>query len=435
MHHIKEPMEMMVGYEPTVAMLRIERVSPSRTTDILADYQNNRSYHRLRRYSRTRQADYVFDQILKTDQELFCVVTQLNANNNQNSVFRSRPQRPSLGKLLLGTEKLFYLGLARVRGVEARVYEAHDCEWPLWFEQPTIFEDGSRNGPEASASGTESSDRFYARQSHGPFGGFLTGFELILNCVFYFSQTVKSADDEYQPLDSTLVLVEVFKMSKDNRVLDMIPIQIYDFSWQLNAMAPNNQHWPDFFSLGDDCVANTDSQYATIDLTLEIPLDDKLRQNIDWLQEPTRRNLAFLRSAQEFDLRPSVIYDLESRIEQARTSRNDTASSTIPGQVLKLTMKAASRIKDVARMVFLGSADIRSGQLMYEKFIVVMAFSLQSCSLLVAHRRIDSAFIYDPITTRCFLFKGFDGYMIVPRTNARLPSKRQARSLPSRASS
>lgn len=409
-----ETMQMTVGYEPAMSMLRVVRVSDSltRSVDILADYRNDRSYHRLRRHSSRRQDDVVFDKVLQTDDELTCVVSKLGDSNRDNpSMLRKYPNLPSLGKLLFGTEKLFYLGLARLRGIEVRVYEAYNCEWPVWMVQPTIYID--ERSKYSSKSGS-----LNVRRHSGPSSN-LNG--LALNCVFYFNKIENAIHIEAEILESNLMLVEVFKIDKNNQVLELIPIHIYDFSWQLNTLAPNNQRWQDFFALGDDCVAGasqtepntsegliggSDSPYATISMLLEIPAYS--RQNIDWLREPARRNLALLRGGQELFMPPILLYDLESRLELAgKTSKNVTTSNLIASsQMLAVTMKAAERIQDIVGLVFFGMAMFKKGQFSTETFFVIRAFSLQSCSMLVAHRRVDSTlFAYQPITSLCFLPK------------------------------
>jgi hypothetical protein len=401
-----EPMELMVGYEPALSSLRVNRISAARSTELLADYRNDRSFHLLKRRARSGVDDVVFDRILATKDESSCVVSSLSAA--AGLISNARRDAPPLGHLLLGATRLTYLGLARVRGVEARVYESFDCEWPFWYEQPTVYKDES---PRASVTAVPGGGGgLYRRTISGPTRGPKTNLDLVLNSVFYFSVTPEDRDPI---LDASLLLIEVFKLSKEHTssVLDVAPIHIYDFSWQLNALAPDGRRWEDFFALGDECaaspalvqkrpmsVAGVDTQYARISMLLA---NEEPGQETAWLREPARRHLALARSAQEHFLPSNMVYNLESRLSAPEVK----AQSGPALESMSVTMEVAERVRDIVRMVYLGSARTKLTQLLVEKLQLVMVFSMQSCSILVAHKRRDSLFAFDAIHSRCFMLR------------------------------
>jgi hypothetical protein len=413
-----EHVELVVGYEPTIATLRTVRETKTRISEHTINFMQSTHYHVTKR--RHGQQDYVFDLIERgtrsnasTDQTTADSVQDENVSCAMMTAFDlgNTPQaNTKLGDILFGSNKFTYLGRARVRNIDALVFESYDSKWPVWYQAPSAYYK------------SESWDRPLTGQAYNrPQDGFLDKNRFILNTVIYLSANddadrgiegakKRSAKSDYQEpikLDNRLLLLEVYKyMPNGAKLLRKVSIEVHDFSWHITYAGIGHKNYLDFFAIGDDCPADEDRQYGTADLRLTLDqkylkekcarsglvnCDSQLDQVVPELWSGTRRNLAIMRAFyNEAGLPTSMIYDFRSRLE--------TDFSVVA------TLRLADHVRSIAELIYLGSGVMKAGY--KSKFIQFPVLSFYSCHIMAVQFKQNTIFAFDSWNTRCYIYTG-----------------------------
>jgi hypothetical protein len=382
-------LDMAVVYEPSISVLSVDRVQASMAASTTIDFRQNRMYHALRRPSTTSHQS---GGVLAPDVEQSCVVNRVKESARPAAGPKENPF--TLGRMLLGTERYAFLGLARVRGIETRVYEAHHTDLPVWLQLPAVYEDREVIGPgqrtdSKTAEGLKMRDEAnrlrLRRHSY--------------TSVFYFANTGAERPDDSLP--GKLVLIEVFTMHElTGRVIQTRMLPIYDFSWELPNTSPAGHRFEDSFSLLDNCLTETSEyaeQYASLELLIEA--SDLDERQLDWLRHRAQRNLALLNVAQlQLALASPMVFDVESRLTTVVDGVGERPSNKAR-TLLSVTMRAAERTKALAHLMFEGMAVLKR----FDADEAYPASNFQVCHMLAAHKQRDTVFAYDMIEGLCLL--------------------------------
>lgn len=382
---VPTPLDLAIVYEPTLAVLKIQQNLASGLVSSLSNFGLNRKYHVARRLA----SGWELDSILRQDEgeNYSCVVSRVKGEHLAES-----DRNPfTVGQMLFGTDRLFFVGRARVRGVVTRVYESQHCDWPIWLQQPTAYEQTDEMPRDKGDGQLAASGRLVWRDE----AKLMREQEITLTNVFYFSQLDLDDGDLSR---AKLVLAEFFfKHLTTGAIVKSISVPVHDFSWQLTSSSPIGARYEDTFSLQDNCLAQTneDNDFATVDLLLEGRVEGK---KLDWLQERAKRNLALLHLAQSsLRLNPvSMVYDVESRLTL-------TGNSSEGGQLVALsaTLRAATRTRSLARVVLV--CRVRNPDLAH--FDSHQVFNFQACHNIASHRRKDTIFAFEIPTFTCHIMR------------------------------
>lgn len=400
-----EPYQLKVAHEPSLAIFRVDRADRSREMHETTDFKLGRRYHVLRRRLQEAGRDGLFDRLLRIrrdadpsngpigpgDENISCFVPRISGVN-----------RPNLGQLLLGKGQFAYLGRAKVRGLRALIFEAHDSEWHHWIQPPVVFY-------KSASLAKIRNDRTYTRPTSGMPSATLD--EPILNTVIYLSDfshaaVVESDSSKLNITTSELLLIEVLILDRLSlEVLEKVTIPIYEFSWDLSAHKIELSRTEDFFAMDNECPSSRNNHYGRIDLLLgsSVAGIHNLTDSLDWLQNRAARNLAVTRACQShLGLPSTMIYDLESKFEIIRCLGTDTQVS------IAASFRLLERSQTINQLAYLGRGRFKSTvyDTMERSFMRQAITTFYSCYLLAAHLKLRTVFSYEPLEGQCHIFKG-----------------------------
>ena len=358
-----------VGYESAIDSLRVDKLDADVASSTITNFYLRKSYHILKRKGDDKKVLGKMTAFQRQN-ELSCLITE-TSNPQRFCPFQTSDLIAGLGPFVL-------LGEAKVRGIQAKVYEAYNSTWPIWMDPSVVHyvrSLGSRNG--------------FALEVRHSNGG---SPNVILNTVLYISEGTWS---EYRP-----VLIEVSKINvRDWTVMDKTMIEIYDFTWELEQRAPSGQRSDEYFSLADVCSANSvaNRHFGQVDMLLaaERRLDDP---EPEWLLSKLRRNFALLQAIQSFfDLPVTMVYDLESRLRRSDlVSRSDSYESL----ALPVSFRTAEHRQLEARLVLCGSGSPKAER---KRQLLQLRTSLRACFLLAAHQRQNTFFAHSTPSDLCYI--------------------------------
>ena len=364
-----------VAYHSTLGYLRIDRSSPALSTSSLISISHERAYHTIEEHrivgGRTLMGEVLKYEPGREGEPMrgldgpSCVVLDSKLAGSRNQAYKQ-------SKLLAGAEWFTYLGPARVRGIEAKAYEAYNSSWPTWYRQPVSYFTLSIDGSVGSRDIREPTDL--------PAGH-------VLNTVVYLGA---HNDQDH------LLLIEIFLVRHaDKQVVDKTTLPISDFAWALGAQAPNGRSGEETFSLADRCAAldeRADNHYATLSLTGEVSLQSGA--GLEWLEMPSRRNLALLDTlGVHLRITAPTVYDIQSRVKLTPSGREQDRQ-------LEASFRLANHLKQVTKLVALGRAQLTSYN---AERLLRISNSFQFCAFLAAHRKSDTIFAFQGSTEECFI--------------------------------
>lgn len=317
---------------------------------------------------------------------------------------------PTVCYLLTGARKLAYLGRARVRGIEARLYETpvvypQDAEQqspgqvartravPLWYAQPLQYTSmNSGNEPLARLSGRPVNED-KARS--------------VYSTLVYVAADARN----------TLLAVHMVKLSTATRqVLSRIEANVHEFTGDLSAVrAPNGDGARELFALTASACSSSSSSLgntAQLRLTLEEALlggESQLdSQDLSALAHAESRDLALLAAMQAHLFVPaSLVYEIRSNMRE--TANNKAA------RLLTVSLRVAERPMTSAKLMYIGQG--RPNLVGYAGSVAsLLVFSFKECYVLAAHRRATIHFSFDPKM----------GFCLIDLEPAREPNKPQA---------
>lgn len=320
-----------------------------------------------------------------------------------NAEINSSPTRSvsfTLDNLLLGTSGEFvYLGLARVRGVRARVFEHVHTQLPFWLD--------AQMNPRQSSGFHELQELSQPPRRH-----YVT--------VAYFSEPTLAVPD------ARLLLVEVYEMGGGLglKVIGKREISVFDFAWNLQAIRVRRPidagggGYPStsgsdlavsLFSLINYCSewtpnhidgqANQES-HARFEMILE-SADELSGVTRAWLRANVPEvRLALLSTLQlNMHLIFGLMYDVETRfIARSGASAGGQQVTVEEGkESLAVSFKVGRLPETLTKMMYLGHGRRKVGMLRWR------VFSLQECFMMAAHLKFETEFAHDPGTCACFI--------------------------------
>lgn len=365
-----------VAFDSALGSLRFDLEMSQQDSGVrrqLLNFKLNRMYHSIEIVSESWNiVDKVFElnQNDATISSTQCQVGRILVPDRRYKEGENVEQ-PSIGRILVGADKFLYMGRALVRGVPAKVYEAHEVSPPIWWDQPVAYQ--------------TTSGEWRLREPH-------TGAATQSEGSSYDIVVYVSDQDEQGPL----LLMEMYKLrGKVSSSNDKESVRFYDFLWDLNHEAPNGDRPSQLFSLEDFCSSDlAQNQYARVDLLLA-PKSPTSSTNLSCadgykLESTEERHLALLAGLQqEFNLASTMIYDLQSRLLGSEGLGTEEQSQLN----VALSFRVAEHPDDLVRLVYVGQGRIRRDY----KGMRSTAFrrSFQACYFLAAHRSVDVYFGYD----------------------------------------
>lgn len=371
---------MFIGYEPSMATLRVDRVGRTRVSKTMTNFNTRLMHHTIQW---TNVNDSLLDElklmrkISRLEDDIYCVVTRVPPEEDDSL---------RLGRMLFGSDKLTYLGLALVRGMEARAFEAFNSSWPLWLEQAFSYH--------TTKDWINVSRETKTRPPTGENGN------VLLNTVIYLSNTL--ANEE--PIKGRLLLIEVHRLHPLTlKKLKTTSIPVQDFTWSLSGDSPTGESPEQFFSLGDSCAsANTEeNHYGQVELLVQRDWTGQLEMGVqetsDWLSRSTRRNFALIQALQEsFILPASMIYDIQTNYRKKKG-----ASKTVVS--VSATFRVIEHRRALVQLIYIGRGELKSGR--QEGFKIAPVVSFQSCYFMAAHRQISAVFAFDTVNIECLIYQ------------------------------
>lgn len=380
-NHLLNDLQVQVSYDEWLSKLRIDVLAPETPLDGMVqviDFTLNRATHVL---PRLRQRTFL-DELIEPGPETGST-TNPNSAQNLGPMFRCATgqlssmdhfQPGTVDEILLGGKGDYaYLGRARVRGIEARVFESNGTRLPYWLDPQT------RRSADASSRGPK---------------------ELEYVTVVYFS-----LPNERQ--ETRLLLVEVQGLEANTRrVVSEYEFAVHDFAWNLQSIRPRpmggDNTVQELFSLVDFCsrsslINSADREVSESHAHFEILLKSVRpvpSQTHTLLRQQLRQlHLALMFALQhELHLVLNLIYDLETRFIELNSGGRDSP-------LLLLVSFRVGRLSDTyTHWMFLGQGRKRPGRSWF-----VRVLSLQQCFMLAAHRWSEVQFAYDPKSSACHI--------------------------------
>lgn len=359
----------------------------------VSNLEMNRLYHTVKRSTSSSSVHTTLD--IKTridattnifgDFEGKCVTARLFPDSAKGEL-----KQLTTGKVLAGSDRFVYLGRARVRGIEARVYEALEPKMPYWLEQPSVYKNAE--GGEKVRSPEE--DMFFESVKD----------RTLLHVVLYFAE---------QNTDHPLLLVEVYKRSaKSLAIYNKRTIFIHEFTWNLDfGVQSDEDQASELFSVHDFCASQS-SRYAQIRMLLQSAthmIDSREVVRIDGAEkgDPVSRDvnqikdlsLVLLGAIQSFFKVPaSMIYDTKVRFQGAAQREPKEP------QALMTSFKLAEHSDKLSEMLYLGQSTGRfDNNKGYPRGLVTEVPSFQECFFLAAHQNVNIFFRFDPTNFICHI--------------------------------
>lgn len=293
-----------------------------------------------------------------------CIVTRLFPKDRTGGSV----ERYSIGRLLAGADRFVHLGLASVRGIRARMYEAHDANWPFWVEQslPYYTTDG----------------KHLLREPNKGANNELSKFKVTV--LLYFEDTGDQTNPNGPPLAIQISTVSTFQS-----------INLYIFAWDIEETSPAGFKAVEMFSLAEHCSQGIGgNQYARTNLLLEEGYASENDIQGSDLSNRYQRDLAVLAGLQEdLDLPATMVYDL--RTEFGATSDLDEKLK----QKLYVDFRLAEHADNLVEFSYLGQGS-PEGQYRHCQLIKYRR-SFQSCAISAAHMRLTTYFGYNPWNYKC----------------------------------
>lgn len=371
----KYMMTSYVAYDARLDILRYDLLVEDGRSGVrrqLYNVRQNKMYHAMeKRMGSETLVDKVLDLGLKGDETRQCMVAKIM------HVMSDKNSKPfTLGKLLVGSDKFVYLGKARVRGLDVKVYETNDGGFPFWFEQPVVYK----------------ADKNSYEQQRNPEIGLLKSAENIKYTVLlYFAER-----EENHPL----VLIELYKMDKAKSVTwAKQSIQINDFVWDLD-LEQSEGGVRDLFSLQEHCSSDSGLKYyAKAELLLESDnLDSETALSSTNVANSNIRYLALLSAIQNtFNLPAPMIYDLESKILTPHKTNSQKANKLL----MAVSFRISEQVDNLIELIYIGQGGQR--RLYKGDKVVTVTRSFQACFFIAAHRRANIYFAYNPNTKSCVI--------------------------------
>lgn len=357
-----------VAYDENLQSLRVDTMNsdcPDSSGRLLYNFLANKVYY-LKNNQPASQATQT-QRLITLDQSkggpkmepTDCIIGKISGSNNVEVT-------KQLGDLLTGARDSFvYMGRAQVRGISALVYEVVGARLPFWLEPPVANE---------NAELLEAMNKTNKQAS-----------ENTNTILYYFGQ---------RDTDHPLLMMEIYHHSREyrRRVFSKQTIEIYDFKWDLETIAPTNgDRASEMFSLRDLCAAD-DAPSGHVELIVEQHTQDLSKEARDWISTAPLRNQAILSGLQEtLDVSVANVFDLESRVES-----NEEKKYT-----LHVAFRHANHRRKVKKLVYLGEGNIKTNS--EDKLLRFSVHSLRDCFLLASQRKSDIYFAYDPIESVCLL--------------------------------
>lgn len=189
-------------------------------------------------------------------------------------------QYTHISRFIFGGDKFVNMGRAKVRGIDATMYEIADCNFPYIFDDPLVYEDLHTNHKYRynNANGLNDEEPSRARV-----------------VVYIAVSTNKNSSTLVRPKDEPL-LIEVYEKKADGES-PALQIEVHNFQWKL-VEAPNGQRPNELFLLQDSCSNPEDgSKHSELELLLKVMFEDKYdEKKHGWLDNWYRRNTAIMNS-------------------------------------------------------------------------------------------------------------------------------------------
>jgi len=370
-----------VAYDEDVESLRLDLSVDTETSGVRRQMFNfglNRMYHAMERVPTSNtHVDKIFDLSKdaspsnldgRTDTTQ-CIVSQILPNSG--GLQRGVTNPFSIGEILAGAKEFVYMGKAKVRGIDASVYETYDTTPPYWLDQPIVYKDsGGEIKVRSPAKGVDVD----------------AAANKILVTLLYFAEK-----DEDHPL----LLIQIYQVNPKYTVThSKQAIFIHDFVWALPHEAPNGDRMADLFSLEDLCSSGLgENKYAKVGMLLE---SDEPSPSEDFLKVSDVRDLALIAGLQEsFKWPANMIYDLETRI----VKHGGQLNAPNGGQTMLATLRVAEHAYNLAQLIYVGQGRLNyftSGEIS-----TAIYRSFQACYMLAAHIRKNVHFGYNVKRRTC----------------------------------
>lgn len=387
---IREVAQLNVAFESKISSLRVDKLFLSSLSSTLTDYNSGRSYHIMERSGEPSLGPK--QDIAQTrPSQLACVVAESPRPLSQMA--------NNLGELLLGASRFLYLGRAKIRGLDVKVYEAYDSKWPVWFRRPSVF-----HQPDPAKKNV---DRRLVRPTN-------QGQEWPLNTVVYVAPD--EDDTSGQPtrkLKGRIVQLDLFWLGALTTSFSETSMALFDFSWQVSVHSACGRG---AFSLADLCPASEkdDNHYGRVDM---LSFGGEARKTVwdysfDWFYQVPERTFAYLSMIQShFGLPISMVYDLTTQILPP------TGGKRIR---LAASFRLAEHQRQLARLDYLGKGTTKP-QYLISLGVIIYHLSFEGCAFLAAHRKTDTYFAYSPMLDKCIV----DARSDLPATTTSTPNDNQ----------
>lgn len=363
-------MLVQVAYHKKLNMMRVDRQIGDKGWNLLIDFNLGVTHRALTSADSSRDIGAQVRTLLLG-----------NTDANRCISIKTPKNERDLERMLFGSSGRWrYLGLARVRGLRARAYEAHDTNWPMWMDQPVSY---TRNWIH---------DKNDLERIHEPRGD--SSKPTKLTVVAYLADDVQMGDAEHKL--GQLIYMDIFIIDElGHNILRKKSVSLSNFDWKVNR----NANWlsmGSIFSMADKCdVSEETNQHLSVSMSLTRRGSSSydIEQLKDSLSAPGQRDLALIQSLQEdLGLPSSMIYDLESKLLLQQPS-TDLA-------LLGLNFRLAKSRQPLVRLRFFGTGALKRE---YRLKMTEVPASLRDCYYLAAHQKVNTFFGYSESKSFCLV--------------------------------
>lgn len=284
-------------------------------------------------------------------------------------------------QLLVGDNKFVYMGKARIRGIDARIYESEINTLPFWIDQAVPVTEREENSVRETMR--KPGAVVYDKELD-------TGYTLLVYVSDYDS-------------NQALLMVEIIGHNKDRNEVSRKFVSVFDFTWDLKE-APDGDRVTELFSLEDVCSNNLgQNRYSLYEFLMS--LDTKRAPILSEymlakLNNKISRNLAILSELQNQVRIPlNMIFDLQSRLVESDAKNQKTVS---------VSFRLAEHLMTESKLFYKGRGKTNNRS---DHLKVIRNINFAHCFALNSHLKQKQLkvliFGYDPIEGHCYIDMSF----------------------------
>lgn len=353
-----------IAYDSKLDMLRVDYIQQEedRThlkqhrsiTSHILDFKINRRYVLVDKNNLIDTLDFEINnnnvnnndpsiELDLTNKETHCSITYIEPPDITKEAIDIKLD---LSKFLFGASKFVYMGLAQIRGLEVKVYEAYSKQMPQWIIPAIVFRDLNNNFNLRKGGSTMRED---------PADNLVVNY----NIIIYVAHNDEQTHQSFKP-----ILIELYNMKIDKTSLFRKSLigKFYNFVWDINDAKT--------FEIYDSCISQDYNRRvkSNIIYKLNVLLEETWNDENDYLSETYNNNHNKLKIAKKRDellvvaltneikLHRSSLYNFESKLLQYKRDDNNI-------NAIECSLDFLEHPKEMFDIQFIGNAQINEKHL------------------------------------------------------------------------